>query len=142
MIQKSSLRETPRCLKGADGGHLTGLARALAGTAGASHASGAPFARLDNAVVKYDLPTNLVGQTLYLKFLSFNVFGGGLQDLSTCAVYTYAPTGAGVTDPIAAQLSSGIALDLGQISAAPAIFDDFGAVTGAALGSVNLGFAP
>jgi Putative phage tail protein len=129
-------------LTGANAYNLTGLARGLGGTSVASHASGTPFSRLDGAIVKYDLPANLVGQTLYFKFQSFNVFGGGVQDLSTCSVYTYAPTGAGVPDPIAAQLKSGIALDLGQISASAAVYDDFGSVAGAILDLVNLGSAP
>jgi len=129
-------------LTGASAYNLSGLARGLGGTAGAAHTSGAPFARLDSAVVKYDLPTNLVGQTLYLKFQSFNAFGGGLQDLSTCVAYPYTPTGAGVASPIAAQLASGIATDLGQVSSAALVFDDFGALTGAPSGSVNLGTAP
>ena len=128
-------------LTGASAYDLSGLARGLGGTAPAAHPSGAPFARIDGAVIKCDLPTNLIGRTLYLKFQSFNAFGGGLQDLSTCVAYSYTPTGAGVADPIAAQLVSGIATDLGQVSAAPTAFDDFGALTGAPSGSVNLGTA-
>ena len=118
--------------------NLTGLARALSGSSGAYHSSGAPFARLDGAVVKYSLPANLVGVTLYFKFQSFNVFGGGLQDLSTCAVYVFTPAGT-VSDPIAAQLLSGIPLDLGQVIAAPTLADDFGQVTAAVSGVVDLG---
>ena len=97
---------------------------------------------IDEAVVRYDLPSNLLGRTLYFKFQSFNVFGGGVQDLSSCAVYSFTPSGAGIADPIAAQLSSGVPLDLGQISNSPVLLDDFGAVSGAPLGSVNLGTAP
>lgn len=122
--------------------NLTGLARSLGGTTAAAHASGASFARIDEAVVRYDLPSNLLGRTLYFKFQSFNAFGGGVQDLSTCAVYTFVPSGAGIAEPIAAQLSSGVPLDLGQVSNSPVLFDDFGAVNGAPLGSVNLGTAP
>ena len=95
-------------LTGANAYNLTGLARAFSGSSPAYHSTGAPFARLDGAVVKYNLPPNLAGQTLYFKFQSFNVFGGGIEDLSTCAVYTFTPSG-GSSDPIAAQLSSGIA---------------------------------
>ena len=129
-------------LTGASAYTLTGLARALGGSVGAAHPSGAPFARIDGAVVKYDLPANLVGRTMYLKFQSFNAFGGGLQDLSSCAVYPYTPTGAGSTSPIAAQLASGIATDLGQVSLAVSVLDDFGALNGASFGTVNLGTAP
>ena len=43
---------------------------------------------------RYDLPANFVGHTLYFKFQSFNVFGGGAEDLSTCAVYSFTPPAA------------------------------------------------
>ena len=125
-------------LTGASAYNLTGLARALSGSSPAYHSTGAPFARLDGAVVKYNLPPSLAGQTLYFKFQSFNVFGGGIEDLSTCAVYAFTPSG-GSSDPIAAQLSSGIPLDLGQVIAAPTLADDFGQVTGTVTGSVDLG---
>jgi hypothetical protein len=124
-------------LTGTNAYNLTGLARALSGSTGAYHSTGAPFARLDGAMVKYSLPASLVGVPLYFKFQSFNVFGGGLQDLSTCAVYTFTPTGT--TSPIAAQLLSGIPLDLGQVIAAPTLADDFGQVTAPVLGVVDLG---
>ncbi len=125
-------------LTGTNAYSLTGLARALSGSSGAYHSSGAPFARLDGAVVKYSLPASLVGVPLYFKFQSFNVFGGGLEALSACQVYTFTPTGT-VGDPIAAQLLSGIPLDLGQVIAAPTLSDDFGLVTGAVAGVVDLG---
>ncbi|HTR14075.1 MAG TPA: hypothetical protein VMI72_12685, partial [Roseiarcus sp.] len=118
---------------------LTGLARGLGGASAAAHAAGAPFARIDGAVVKYDLPTNLIGKTLYFKFQSFNVFGGGLQDLSTSVVYSYVPVGSGAVDPIAAQLESGIPLDLGFAAAGASVFDDFGSVTGSVLDVIDLG---
>jgi hypothetical protein len=89
-------------------------------------------------VVKYNLSTNLTGQTLYFKFQSFNVFGGGLESLASCAVYTFVPTGSS-SDPIAAQLATGIALDLGEVIAAPTLSDDFGSVTVTASGAVDLG---
>ena len=66
------------------------------GTTAAAHSTAAAFARLDGAVARYALPANFIGQTVYLKFPSFNVFGGGLEDLSNCAVYSYVPSGAGV----------------------------------------------
>lgn len=73
----------------------TALYRGLYGTAPAAHASGVPFARLDDAVFKYDLPIKYIGQTLYFKFQSYNIFGQEVQDISTCAVYTYTPAGTG-----------------------------------------------
>ena len=118
---------------------LTYLYRGLYGTLVASHSSGAPFARLDSAIFKYDLPAEYVGVELYIKLQSFNVFGGGVQDLSTCTVYTYTPTGAGFADPIAAQIASGFPPDLGTVSAPATVFDDFGSITVAATGVLDLG---
>jgi hypothetical protein len=34
-----------------------------------------------------------IGKTLYFKFLSFNTFGGGLQQLADVVAYPYTPTG-------------------------------------------------
>ena len=59
---------------------LTTLYRGLYGTAAAVHSAGAPFARLDGAVFEYDLPPQYVGQVLYIKLQSFNVFGAGVQE--------------------------------------------------------------
>ena len=42
--------------------NLTGLARGLAGSSPTAHSTGAPFARLDGAVVRYDLPASLQGK--------------------------------------------------------------------------------
>ena len=92
---------------------LTGLAARHVRHRAGRHSIGAPFARLDGAVVQYALPGNLIGQTVYLKFQSFNVFGGGLQDLSTCAAYSYAPSGGGAVGPVAlpiARSSAGLGL--------------------------------
>jgi hypothetical protein len=117
---------------------LTGLERAFAGTLGAAHAGGAPFARLDGAQVAYDLPSTWIGVPLYFKFQSFNSFGAGLQDLSTCTVYTYTPTGAGTIGPVTAALQVGTSLDFGLASAAVTESDDWGS-SSAATASVDLG---
>jgi hypothetical protein len=120
--------------------NLTGLARGLGGTADASHSSGARFARLDGAIVKYPLPLSLIGQTLYFKFQSFNVFGGGLEDLSTCAVYTYTPSGSGAIGPVASAQAAGVALDYGYIADDPiGEYDDFGTVAAPATVFIDLG---
>ena len=87
--------------------HHRACARARGFSCGRSR-DGAPFARLDGAVEQYDLPANFVGQTLYFKFQSFNVFGGGPQDLSTCAVYTFRHFDDFRPDPIFAPTSDRI----------------------------------
>jgi len=107
---------------------LSYLYRGLYGTAVASHAAGAQFARLDNVMFKYDLPSQYVGRQLYIKLQSFNVFGAGLQDISTCSVYTYTPTGIAIDHPISeAILVSGGAWDFGAVTAPVVTRDDFGA---------------
>lgn len=79
---------------------LTTLYRGLYGSTIASHNAGDQFARLDDTVFKYALPQEYVGQTLYLKFVSFNIWGTSLQDISTLTPYTFTPTGVAWTlDP-------------------------------------------
>jgi hypothetical protein len=82
-------------LSSADHFNCTGLYRALYGTTVGAHAVGTAFARLDDAIFKFDLTQDYIGKTLYLKFQSYNIFGGGLEDLSTCVAYTFSPGGVG-----------------------------------------------
>jgi len=126
-------------LTGAHAYNLTGLERGMYATAGAAHASGAPFARLDGAVIKYNLPASAVGQALYFKFQSFNVFGGGGEALSSCAVYTYTPSGAGEVGPVASALALGQPLNLG--TAAPVSETDNLGTAGPVYSAVSLGTA-
>lgn len=119
--------------------NLSGLPRGLYGAPFAAHSTGAPFARLDGAVAQYALPSNFIGQTIYLKFQSFNVFGAGVQSLSTCAVYTYIPTGGGAIGPVATSLLLGQAQDWGTASVTASVFDQFGTATGAAYADIDLG---
>ena len=133
--------------------NLTGLARALSGSVAAGHSSGAQFFRIDGAIVKYNLPANFIGKTIYLKFQSFNVFGGGLEDLSTVAVYSFTPQFASTVvvssppntpptppaHPIALQLESGFPLDMGGVNDAPTVADDFGLVTASVVDVIDLG---
>lgn len=105
--------------------NLTGLARGLSGSTATAHSTGAPFARLDGAIVRYDLPANLQGRTLWFKFQSFNILGGGAEDLSTLIAYQFNVAAPPATHPIATQLESGFPLDLGQVTDAPTVADDF-----------------
>ncbi|HEV2100493.1 MAG TPA: phage tail protein, partial [Stellaceae bacterium] len=75
--------------------NLTTLYRGAYGTTTADHPSGAQFALLNGAIGHFPYPANLVGQTIYLKFVSMNIVGGGIQDLASVPAYTYALTGAG-----------------------------------------------
>jgi hypothetical protein len=83
--------------------NLTYLVRGAYGTAIAAHPAGAPFLRLDSAIFEYTTTPAMIGQTLYIKFVSFNVFGNyGTQSLSTVQPVTYTVTGKGLNTPPAA----------------------------------------
>jgi len=127
-------------LTGVNAYDLSDLVRGLYGTTSVSHSAAERFARLDNAVFKYTVPAGYVGQTLYLKFQSFNIFGLALQDLSTCATYTYVPTGAGAgLGPIMSILAAGGDVDLGLFTEVISVEEDLGAFSDAPSNNVDLG---
>ena len=128
-------------LASANNYNLTTLFRGLYGSTIASHSVGARFARLDNTIFQYDLPAQFVGVPLYIKLQSFNVFGSGAQDLSTCTAYTYTPSGAASAHPVAGAWLTGSPMDLGSVTTSPTIFDDFSSVTFASSLDVDLGVA-
>lgn len=82
-------------LTGTNAYNLTTMYRGRSGTAAVSHAIGANFARLDNNIFKYQLPPEYIGQTVYVKLASFNVWGQQVQDLASVTAYTYVPVGTG-----------------------------------------------
>lgn len=65
------------------------LRRGLYGTTIAAHSSSAPFVRLDDQIFKLPYSTGQKGATIYIKLPSFNIYGGGLQDVSTVTPYSY-----------------------------------------------------
>lgn len=73
---------------------LDDLWRGQYGSTRGAHLTGADFARLDEAIFKYELPPQYIDVPLYLKFQSYNSFEGAVEDLSTCVVYTFTPSGA------------------------------------------------
>lgn len=75
--------------------NLTTLYRGAYGTAITDHPVGSQFALLDKSIGSFPYPSNLIGQTIYLKFVSLNIVGGGLQDLSAVPAYSHTITGAG-----------------------------------------------
>ena len=103
---------------------LSGLQRGMYGSTAAAHAAGTPFARLDSATVKYNLPPSYIGLTLYFKLQSFNIFGAGMQSLANCIAYQYTPTGAGEIGPVASSLALGTAMDWGHVARDPLAGDD------------------
>jgi len=74
---------------------LTTLYRKLYGSQAVLHPIGSWFARLDENIFKYPIPAGYIGQQIYIKLQSFNLWGVALEDLSTVTPYTYTPTGGG-----------------------------------------------
>lgn len=70
---------------------LTHLRRGALGTPIGDWAVTATFTRLDDAIFKFPLFGTQDGQLAYVKFQSFNIYGGGLQDLANCTPYVITP---------------------------------------------------
>ncbi|GEM_PF-3357015 len=89
---------------------LTYLERGLYGTTPAAHPAGTAFLRLNDAVFKYGLPKENVGAPIWLKFISFNIYGEGRGDQSTAVAYSLTPTGNGffVAPPTDLQASQAV----------------------------------
>jgi hypothetical protein len=128
-------------LTGGNSYALSYLERGLYGSAAASHASNAPFARLDDLIFKYALPSAFIGVPIYLKFASFNIFGNSVQDLSTCVVYSYTPVGSGVSGAVTQSLGVGSNLDYGLANSGVNESDDFGSASDPYAILIDLGLA-
>lgn len=75
--------------------NLSPLRRGLNGTSPGAHANGAAFVRLDEGIFKIDYSDLNVGDTVFVKFASFNVFGRALEDLADVTAYSLVlPTAA------------------------------------------------
>ncbi len=120
---------------------LAYMERGLYGSSAVAHASDAPFARLDGLIFKYALPPAFIGIPIYLKFPSFNIFGNCVQDLSTCAVYSYTPVGSGGSGPVEQALGVGSNLDYGLASSGVNESDDFGLASDPYATVIDLGMA-
>jgi hypothetical protein len=104
---------------------LTYLMRGQYGTAARAHAIGEQFTVIDvlgtsGTAVAYDLPSQYIGQSLYIKLSSFNEFDNSDQALSDCVAYQYVPTGAGYGTGTggAPSVPTGLAAVAGAASAA------------------------
>ena len=112
----------------------TYLRRGMYGTTIAAHASGANFVCLDGAVFRLPYDKSQIGATVYVKLVSYNQWGGGMQELSEVTAYTHTiqgpPPPPAVTGFTVAQQGTvmGFAWD--------AITTDF------ALQGYDLGYAP
>ena len=68
---------------------LSGCIRGQYNTTASAHSSGAQFARLDNTLLKTAFRREDIGKKIYLKFVSYNVFGSGNQDLAGVNPFEY-----------------------------------------------------
>jgi type IV secretory pathway TrbF-like protein len=74
--------------------NLSYLVRGAYGSTISAHNAGKQFVRLDDSLLKIPFTPDKIGNTIYLKFLSFNLYGGAQQLLSdvTPASYTFVGT--------------------------------------------------
>lgn len=74
---------------------LTYLRRGKYGSAIGSHSSGTKWARFDRGLFRLRFDPGDIGKTVYFKFTSFNIYGGGRQSLGDVTAYTYTLGNAG-----------------------------------------------
>lgn len=82
--------------------NLSSLNRAqyYIGSASYNHAANDPFVRVDDAIFKTgELDLTLVGTTVYFKFTSFNIYGGGDQSIADVTPYQYTIVGNSARRP-------------------------------------------
>lgn len=68
---------------------LNYLRRGAYGTPNTSHSIGAKFVRLDDAILKYGYSIDQIGSTIYFKFPSFNIYGGGKESVASVTAHSY-----------------------------------------------------
>ena len=88
----------------------TYLRRGQYGTKIVDHPSGSPFVRLDAIIFRVPYQASQIGQTLYLKFPAFNIYGGGQEGLASVPDYQIAlpaPPPPGAIGNFSAQQTGG-----------------------------------
>ena len=81
-------------LKGVGAYDLTSLVRGAHGSTVDSHVAGKPFVRMDDALFKYSFDKSWLGKTVWVKLVSYNIYGSGMQNLSEVPAYSYVIVGA------------------------------------------------
>lgn len=89
-------------LTGTNKYNLSYLVRGAYGTEASilDHPAGTPFVRLDGGIYEVPFAISDIGQTIFLKFVSFNALGGGLQSLADVPAYPYVIQGAALKSPL------------------------------------------
>lgn len=75
--------------------------RGQLGTTAAAHSLGDAFVRLDDAIFQFPYLNAAAGQTIYVKFQSFNLWGNAEQNLADCIAYEATPTSQALAQEIA-----------------------------------------
>lgn len=68
---------------------LSGCIRGQYFTTAIAHKAGVQFARMDSTLLKAPFTKSDIGKKIWLKFVSYNIFGAGNQDLSKVKAYQY-----------------------------------------------------
>jgi hypothetical protein len=79
----------------------TYIVRGAYGTEITEHHTNSKFARLNRGIFKYQYPIDRVGRPLRFKFVSKNIYGFGLQDISSLDCYTVYPQGLAIGSVLA-----------------------------------------
>lgn len=87
-------------LIGANSYRVANLVRGAYATGNLDHAASAQWVRVDDTVARSGpLDPALIGKTIYVKLLSFNVFGAAVQSLADVGATAYTITGAHFISP-------------------------------------------
>lgn len=80
---------------------LSWLVRGIYGSEPVLHSAGAPFVRLDGSLFSIPFTPDRVGSAIYVKFLTVNQYGGGIQSLADVDPYQYVIEGTALAGPLA-----------------------------------------
>ena len=79
---------------------LTPIARGAYDTGAGNHAINAPFAVITDNVFKFPYRTQVIGSTVFFKFVSWNTYGGGKQSIIDVDPASYMVTGSALFSPL------------------------------------------
>lgn len=81
---------------------MTYLVRGALGTEDdiVDHPAGTPFVRLDGGIFQFAFNQADIGQTIFIKFQSFNLFGQAAQSLADVGAYPYVIQGTALASPL------------------------------------------
>ena len=81
-------------LKGVGQYALSKLVRGAYGSSVGAHEAGRAFVRMDDALFRYTFDRKWLGKTVWVKLVSYNIYGSGIQNLAEVPAYSYKIIGA------------------------------------------------